>query len=72
MGAAFLIALREGIEGALLVSILLAYLNAIGRRDQHRVVWAGVAGAIAGSVVAGAIIFLVAGQLSHTAAEVFE
>ena len=72
MGAAFLITLREGLEGALLVSILLAYLNAIGRRDQHRVVWAGVAAAIAGSVVAGAIIFLVAGQLSHTAAEVFE
>jgi high-affinity iron transporter len=72
VGAAFLITLREGLEGALLVSILLAYLNAIGRRDQHRVVWAGVAAAIAGSVVAGAIIFLVAGQLSHTAAEVFE
>jgi high-affinity iron transporter len=72
MGAAFLITLREGLEGALLVSILLAYLNAIGRRDQHRVVWAGVAAAIVGSVVAGAIIFLVAGQLPHTAAEVFE
>jgi high-affinity iron transporter len=72
MGAAFLIALREGIEGALLVSILLAYLNAIGRRDSHRYVWAGVATAIAGSILAGAVIFLAAGQLSPKAAEVFE
>jgi high-affinity iron transporter len=72
MGAAFLITLREGIEGALLVSIILAYLNAIGRRDRHGAVWAGVGAAVAGSLVAGAVIFLVAGRLSHTAAEVFE
>lgn len=72
MGAAFLITLREGIEGAILVSIILAYLNAIGRRDRHGSVWAGVGAAVVGSVVAGAVIFLVAGQLSHTAAEVFE
>jgi high-affinity iron transporter len=72
MGAAFLITLREGIEGALLVSIILAYLNAIGRRDQHGVVWTGTFAAIGASAVAGAIIFLVAGELSHTASEVFE
>jgi high-affinity iron transporter len=72
MGAAFLITLREGIEGALLVSIILAYLNAIGRRDRHGVVWTGTFAAIGASVVAGAVIFLVAGELSHTASEVFE
>jgi high-affinity iron transporter len=72
MGAAFLITLREGIEGALLVSIILAYLNAIGRRDRHGSVWVGVGAAVAGSLVAGAVIFLVAGRLSPTAAEVFE
>jgi high-affinity iron transporter len=72
VGAAFLITLREGIEGALLVSIILAYLNAIGRRDRHGAVWTGVGAAVVGSLVAGAVIFLVAGRLSPTAAEVFE
>src|SRR5918992_2591519 len=72
MGAAFLITLREGIEAALLISIILAYLNAIGRRDRHRTVWAGTAAALGGSLVAGAVIFLVAGELSHAASEVFE
>jgi high-affinity iron transporter len=72
VGAAFLITLREGIEAALLISIILAYLNAIGRRDRHRMVWTGTALAVGGSVVAGAVIFLVAGELSHAAGEVFE
>ncbi len=72
MGAAFLITLREGIEAALLISIILAYLNAIGRRDRHGVVWAGVGGAVVLSLVVGGVIFAVAGGLSHTASEVFE
>lgn len=72
MGAAFLITLREGIEAALLISIILAYLNAIGRRDAHKVVWAGVGAAVVLSLAAGAVIFAIAGGLSHTASEVFE
>ena len=72
MGAAFLITLREGIEAALLIGIILAYLNAIGRRDRHGAVWAGVGGALVLSLAAGGIIFAVAGGLSHTASEVFE
>jgi high-affinity iron transporter len=72
MGAAFLITLREGIEAALLISIILAYLNAIGRRDRHSVVWAGVGGAVVLSLAVGGIIFAIAGGLSHTASEVFE
>jgi high-affinity iron transporter len=72
MGAAFLITLREGIEAALLISIILAYLNAIGRRDRHGTVWAGVGGAVGLSLIVGGVIFAVAGGLSHTASEVFE
>ncbi len=72
MGAAFLITLREGLEAALLISIILAYLNAIGRRDAHTVVWTGVGAAIILSVGVGAVIFAIAGGLSHTASEVFE
>ena len=72
MGAAFLITLREGIEAALLISIILAYLNAIGRRDRHGTVWAGVGGAVGLSLIVGGVIFAIAGGLSHTASEVFE
>src|ERR687892_2723297 len=72
MGAAFLITLREGIEAALLISIIRAFLNAIGRRARHSVVWAGVGGAVILSLVVGGVIFAIAGGLSHTASEVFE
>ena len=72
MGAAFLITLREGIEAALVISIILAYLKAIDRPDRSGVVWAGAGAAIAVSLVAGLIIFVVAGTLSETAEEAFE
>jgi high-affinity iron transporter len=72
LGAAFLIMLREGLEIALILTILLAYLNTIGRRDRHGSVWAGAGTAAAGSVAAGLIVFLTAGALSHTAQEAFE
>ncbi len=72
MGAAFLITLREGLEVALILSIILAYLNAIGRRDRHGTVWAGAGAAGAASLAAAGVIFVIAGGLSHTAAETFE
>src|SRR3954469_20272162 len=43
MGESFLIILREGFEGALIVAIVLAYLRSIGRLDLSRTVWSGVA-----------------------------
>jgi high-affinity iron transporter len=67
VGAAFLITLREGIEAALVISIILAYLNTIGRRDRHGIVWAGGGSALAVSLVAGAVIFSTAGALSEEA-----
>jgi high-affinity iron transporter len=45
MGAAFLITLREGVEIALIVAILLAYLVKSNRRDLFGAVWAGIAAA---------------------------
>jgi high-affinity iron transporter len=40
--SSFLIALREGVEAALIVGIVLVYLNRIGRSGLARFVWAGV------------------------------
>jgi high-affinity iron transporter len=72
VGGAFVITLREGLEAALVIAILLAYLNRIGRREDHRKVWIGAGLASVVSVAAGAVIFAVAGGLSHRAAEAFE
>lgn len=58
MGATFIIGLREGIEAALIVSILLAYLRKLERADGTRLVWVGALGALALSALVGTGIFL--------------
>jgi high-affinity iron transporter len=45
--AAFLIALREGVEAALVVGIILVYLSRTGRAHLARFAWYGVAAATA-------------------------
>jgi high-affinity iron transporter len=45
--SAFLIALREGVEAALVVGIILVYLSRTGRQHRARFVWYGVAVAAA-------------------------
>lgn len=47
MLAAFLVALREGVEAALVVGIILVYLSRTGRGHLARYVWGGVAAAAA-------------------------
>jgi high-affinity iron transporter len=72
MGAAFVIALREGIEAALIVSIILAYLRQLQRTDRARLVWAGAFGAVVLSVIAGAAIFFAGTEFEGTSEQVFE
>jgi high-affinity iron transporter len=72
MGAAFVIALREGIEAALIVSIVLAYLKQLGRSDLSHLVWWGTGLAVALSAILGTIIFSVGAEFEGTAEEVFE
>lgn len=57
MPGSFLIFLREGIEGSMIIAIMCAYLAAAGRRDLFRWVFAGVAAAIGGSLLAGIAIY---------------
>ena len=53
--AAFLIGLREGLEAALIVGILVAYLHKQGRPDVLAKLWWGVGLAVAGAVTLGAL-----------------
>lgn len=72
MGAAFIVALREGIEAALIVSILLAYLRRLGRRDRAHLIWWGTALAVAISAVVGTVIFVLGGEFEGTGEQLFE
>lgn len=56
MLSALLIALREGVEAALVVGIVLVYLNRTGRRSLTPYVWSGVVLASLASVAAAAVL----------------
>lgn len=72
MAASMLITLREGLEAALIVGIVLAYLTRIGSRERVAAVWAGTFGAVVLSVLIGGLIFLTAGEFEGRAEAVFE
>ena len=70
--AAFLVMLREGVEAALIVGILLAYVHRMARRREARWVWTGTVSAILLSVIAGIVIFSTIGSLDERAEEIAE
>src|SRR5580700_1676556 len=53
---AFIIALREGVEAALIVGITLAYLAKIGRNDLRKSVYAALGAAFLGSIAVAVVI----------------
>ena len=57
MLATLVIFLREGVEASMIVAILLAYLNRIGRRDHFRDVFVGVGAALAVATAGGVVAY---------------
>lgn len=70
--AAFLVMLREGVEAALIVAIVLAFLAKTDRRDRFSVVWWGTGAAVAVSLIAGIGIWNTVGSLDGAAEELVE
>ena len=72
MAGAFLVTLREGLEAALIISIILAYLARTGHRQFFVNIWVGASAAVVVSLAAGAGLYWTVGNLSGRAEEIFE
>ena len=71
MLSTFVIALREGLEAALIVGILVAYLVRSERRHLLKPLWSGVAIAIAASLGFGAILSFTSAELTPNGEKLF-
>jgi high-affinity iron transporter len=68
----FLTGLREGVEAALIVAIVLAYLARTGNLKEAPKVWFGAGAAVLLSLVAGFVIFQTVGALQEPYEQLFE
>jgi len=72
MVSALLITLREGLEAALIVGIVLGYLTRTGQRARTSYAWAGVAAAVGVSILAAFIMQAIGIALEEPFEQIFE
>jgi high-affinity iron transporter len=68
----FVTGLREGVEAALIVSIILAYLARTGNARHFAKIWLGTAAAVAVSLITGVAIVVTVGELQSPSEQIFE
>jgi high-affinity iron transporter len=71
MLSTFIIALREGLEAALIVGILVAYIVRTDRRHFLKPLWVGVGVALAASLGLGALLSFTSAELTDRGEELF-
>jgi high-affinity iron transporter len=64
--------LREGVEAALIVSIVLAYLAKTGNQRYFGRIWAGTVAAVAVSAIVGTILWVTVRGFGEPAEQIFE
>jgi len=72
MLASFLITLREGLEAALIVGIVLSVLRKLGQPERRRPVWVGVGAAVLVSIVVGLVLNALGVAFEGRGEEIFE
>ncbi len=72
MFVSFLLALREGLEAALIIGVLLGTLNKINRLEFKKTVWLGTGIAILASGVGGLLLNRLGASFEGRAEEIFE
>jgi high-affinity iron transporter len=72
MLSSFVLSLREGLEAALIIGIVLGALRKLDRRDLSPLVWVGVISAIIISIVVAVALNLLGTEFEGTGEEVFE
>ena len=72
MLASYLLALREGLEAALIIGIILGAVRKLQRHDLTPTVWAGVFSASIVSVAAGIGLYVIGIELEGQAEQIFE
>jgi len=70
--SALVLSLREGIEMALVVGIVVAYLGQIGAKGARKWVWAGVVAAAGVSLLALGILNALNAEFEGTTEQIFE
>jgi len=72
MFPSFLLALREGLEAALIIGIVLGALKKVGQPQLNRAVWIGAGSAVLVSIISAFAINAVGASFEGAAEEIFE
>lgn len=72
MTFSLLVTMREGLEMALIVTILLGYLRSVGQKQHFREIWMGVVAATVLSIIVGAGLKVASQELDGRVREGFE
>jgi FTR1 family protein len=72
MVTSFIITFREALEAALIVSIMMAYLGKIGRRDLYKFLYLGTGLGVFISILLGSLVLSVYGGLPSGADKILK